>query len=315
MTGILRHKKTGGLYEVLFRGVRVRADAPLTDYDLVQVVQDKMTGDIFACAPGCAPSSASIILAATVQSKGWLRQGDEVAVYRPPNTSLVWARPTSEMDDGRFEPAQAIEARQGGDAEGGSVEDKSAVAAGDVPASKSEVQTPSSTPGAAERLVGQLIEAARAFGWSVDLGSPTDAHRAMLEEKAARTALLSYISTAGRGEGAGDLAALSKKATQGEWHVESEKTDGSYGSGEDCSEGYHTAVICTDEIRHGKPGVIFEGSNSTVAEIEEENHEDGFYAWDAVSKANAEFIVALVNAYRSGRLVERPAATNPQDQE
>ncbi|KTS30889.1 hypothetical protein NS229_14790 [Methylobacterium indicum] len=128
---------------------------------------------------------------------------------------------------------------------------------------------------------------------------------------------ISHISTAGRGEGAGDLAALSKKATQGEWHVESERTDGSYGSGEDCSEGYHTAVICTDEIRHGKPGVIFEGSNSTIAEIEEEGHEDGFHAWDAVSKANAEFIVALVNAFRSGRLVERSAAdaTNPQDQE
>lgn len=226
-------------------------------------------------------------------------------------------------------------------------------------------QPPSSTPGEAERLVDALIDAAHHQGWTEGFFDGADKESIAKSKNeivvaTARTALLSYISTAGRGEGAGDglgdgrriyealgfdpinhhnalkcpycnpngmvlvlpaateragdLAALSRKATQGEWHVESEKTDGSYGSGEDCSEGYYTAVICTDEIRHGKPGVIFEGSNSTVAEIEEENHEDGFHAWDAVSKANAEFIVALVNAYRSGRLVER-SATNPQNQE
>lgn len=99
--------------------------------------------------------------------------------------------------------AQAIEARQGGDAEGGSVEDKSAVAAGDVPASKSEDQPPSSTPGEVERLVDAFQSACF--------------RRHIPDARAARTALLSHISTAGRGEEAAyeELDAVSARVQQG----------------------------------------------------------------------------------------------------
>jgi len=105
--------------------------------------------------------------------------------------------------------------------------------------------------------------------------------------------------------GAG-LKELSDRATPGPWAAESEKSDGSYGSGEDTHEGFDTAVIVTEaEIRYGKAGVLFESHNSTVGAVSEEHDEEYFRAWDAVSEANAAFIVALVNAYRAGRLVER----------
>lgn len=254
MTEIVRHKKTSGLYEVLFRGARVRTDNPLTDYDLVQVVQNKETSEIFACAPGHALSSELIILAATVQTGRWLRNGDEVVVYRPPDRTLVWVRPTSEMDDGRFEPA-------------------------DVP------QLPSSTPGEAERLVDALVEAARRRGSGALVGGDEADIAFGKIEDAARTALLSHISTAGRGEGAGDLAALSKKATQGEW-------------------GTFVNRLVGDQDEDGW---------STIAETPAPASPTGS-ARRRQWEDDAAFIAALVNAFRSGRLVER-SATNPQDQE
>lgn len=104
------------------------------------------------------------------------------------------------------------------------------------------------------------------------------------------------------------LRELSKRATPGPWAAESEKSDGSYGSGEDTYEGYDTATIVTEaEIRHGSAGVLFESHNSTVGSIAEEHDDEWFRAWDEVSEANAKFIVALVNAYRSGQLHDATA--------
>jgi hypothetical protein len=103
------------------------------------------------------------------------------------------------------------------------------------------------------------------------------------------------------------LRALSEAATQGEWYTESEKCDGSYGSGEDCGEGYLAYSILTDaEPRYGNPGVIAETSNSTLGVIHEESDEDGFTAWDETARTNTAFIVAAVNFVRT-LLASHPA--------
>lgn len=116
--------------------------------------------------------------------------------YAKSRLSSLWDRYELRSVDG----AQAIEARQGGDAEGGSVEDKSAVAAGDVPASRSQVHPPSSTPGEVERLVDHLIEIAQDVVRHQAAGSRS-VFAVHDDLRSARTALLSHISTAGRGEG------------------------------------------------------------------------------------------------------------------
>ena len=96
------------------------------------------------------------------------------------------------------------------------------------------------------------------------------------------------------------LRALSEAATQGEWYVESEKCDGSYGSGDEGREGYLAYSILTDAERpHGNPGVIAETSNSTLGVIHEEWNEDDFTAWDETARANTAFIVAAVNYVRT----------------
>lgn len=111
-------------------------------------------------------------------------------------------------------------------------------------------------------------------------------------------------------QSAPSLRELSERATPGPWFAEAEKSDGSYGSGEDGGEGYDTAIIMTEaEIRYGKPGVLFESHNSTVGSISEEHDDEWFRAWDAVSEANAAFIVALVNAFRAGRLIDPTTLT------
>ncbi|EHP94938.1 hypothetical protein, partial [Methylorubrum extorquens] len=103
------------------------------------------------------------------------------------------------------------------------------------------------------------------------------------------------------------VRALSEAATQGEWYTESEKCDGSYGSGEDCGEGYLAYSILTDaEPRYGNPGVIAETSNSTLGVIHEESDEDGFTAWDETARTNTAFIVAAVNFVRT-LLASHPA--------
>lgn len=89
----------------------------------------------------------------------------------------------------------------------------------------------------------------------------------------------------------------SKKATPGVWETEWEKNEGDYGSGPDCRTGYESKYIIGGPDK--KPVRVCDTLNSENALIQEE--EDG--AFDIQSSADMEFIVALVNAYRSGQLV------------
>jgi hypothetical protein len=87
------------------------------------------------------------------------------------------------------------------------------------------------------------------------------------------------------------LMELHKKATKGDWTVESEKSDGCYGSGEDTHEGYATYFIATPQ-----DGKIVDALNSDVGCVHEEHDEDGTFAWDDVAKNNMEFIAAAHSA-------------------
>lgn len=309
MGGILRHKKTGGLYEVLFRGAQIyiHDDASLADDDLVTVYQ--VPGDQIAVVPlgATVDNYVSYLHSARTQTATGLICGDEVVVYRNVVNGRVWVRPTSEMDDGRFEPAQAIEARQGGDAEGGSVEDKSAVAAGDVPASKSEDQPPSSTPGEVERPHAystplDLDRLSKLVG-NDDLGERLA--RAITDARQFHELLptLSHISTAGRGEGAGDLAALSAAAEPGMLALSPQQYDdwGMIRTTRPSPEGFCWPIF--------RAVILDDDAEQSAARAERRQPK--------IVKANSDFLVRLWNDYRSGRLVERSAAdaTNPQDQE
>ncbi|MEN3234695.1 hypothetical protein PUR29_13930 [Methylobacterium ajmalii] len=160
MPEILRHKKTGGLYEVLFRGAVVETDRPLADYAEVIVCRRVSDGGIVvrpASLP--VPASSVALYGGSVQANLPLANGDDVVVYRNQDDDmLVWVRPTSEMDDGRFDPAEAP-------------------------------RSPSSTPGEVERLIREHVFR--------DLTSPESISAGIA---AATAAILSHISTAGRGE-------------------------------------------------------------------------------------------------------------------
>lgn len=100
------------------------------------------------------------------------------------------------------------------------------------------------------------------------------------------------------------LAALSEAATQGEWDTDTLNSEGSYGSGDDIRECFATTAIYDAS---GK--VLFDALNSDACLVHEEwDEEDGYcHASDLTSAANAAFIVALVNAYRTGQLVPVPS--------
>ncbi|MGX7708015.1 hypothetical protein [Methylobacterium sp. Gmos1] len=173
MGEILRHKKTGGLYEVLFRGVRLRAHRSLADYDLVLIVRHGEASEITACSSMFnAPAGASILFAAIVQSSAPLVHGAEVVGYRALNGGPAWARPTSEMEDGRFEPVSPTPSPEG------EVE-------GLVEKLIYHARLSGSAESAVERYKGSLSEATFASGLRV------------AEERlqSARTALLSRLST------------------------------------------------------------------------------------------------------------------------
>lgn len=196
MGEILRHKKTGGLYEVVYQDVVVNCAHALCDDDKIQIVRNPDEKTVEVWPAHWQTEFWEVLAEGRMQTSVPLNSGNKVVVYQGLSSpSLVWARRASEMNDGRFEPAQAIEARQGRDAEGGSVEDESAVTEGDV------LQPLSSTPGEAERLVENIVRAARDCGEARERGDEECLAIAERHEAAARTALLSHISTAGRGEG------------------------------------------------------------------------------------------------------------------
>lgn len=97
-----------------------------------------------------------------------------------------------------------------------------------------------------------------------------------------------------------DLAALSEAATLGPWEIDTLKSEGSYGTGDDTTEGFEVSAIYDAKGR-----ALFDALNSDLIEVHEDYaDEDGYsLAHDLTSSANAAFIVALVNAYRSGDLV------------
>lgn len=100
------------------------------------------------------------------------------------------------------------------------------------------------------------------------------------------------------------LAALDAMATPGVWEVDSERDDdASYGSGPDHGTGFHNYFIGADV--GGKWKTLLDTVNSDHKAIDEEYDEDSHHAWDTIGKANAAFIVALVNAYRANALVSR----------
>lgn len=100
------------------------------------------------------------------------------------------------------------------------------------------------------------------------------------------------------------LDELSAAATQGEWYTDTENSEGEYGTGPDTHSGFLVSVI------YGPDGKsLFDPHNSDCIEVHEDYpDEDGYVsAWDETSRRNAAFIVALVNAYRTGQLVPREA--------
>ncbi len=94
-----------------------------------------------------------------------------------------------------------------------------------------------------------------------------------------------------------DLVALREllaKATPGPWEVDTEKSEGNYGSGPDCHSGFQVSAI----IGGADGKTLFDALNSDACIVDEEGpDEDGYYyAWDTVSDTNAALIVAAVNA-------------------
>lgn len=106
MTEILRHIRTGGVYEVLYRGARLQTAHPLQDYDIILVYQCTDTGAITACSsPELAPAGHRFLYVAAIQTGAPLCDGAEVVIYRALTGNLAWIRSTAEMDDGRFKAA------------------------------------------------------------------------------------------------------------------------------------------------------------------------------------------------------------------
>lgn len=79
--------------------------------------------------------------------------------------------------------------------------------------------------------------------------------------------------------------------TPGPWYSESVETEGSYGSGEDTSEGFDSYVVRTEAQKHyGEDAVVCDALNSGTAEVHEEFDEDGTHAWDEPGRRNMDWI-------------------------
>lgn len=89
-----------------------------------------------------------------------------------------------------------------------------------------------------------------------------------------------------------EMESKAKRATKGPWFTDSERSDGTYGVGDETHEGFNTyAVFSETETYYGKPARIFDTSVD-VAEVQEEWDEDSHSAWDEQGRRNAEYIIA-----------------------
>ncbi|EQB1168616.1 ead/Ea22-like family protein [Enterococcus faecalis] len=94
------------------------------------------------------------------------------------------------------------------------------------------------------------------------------------------------------------MKAAAEKATPGEWWADEVKSEGCYGSGDDCVEGFTSYAI------YGSDGqTLFDSLNSDAACICEEYDGEGHVVWDETAQRNAEFI-ALANPANIRALVE-----------
>ena len=104
-----------------------------------------------------------------------------------------------------------------------------------------------------------------------------------------------------------ELDGLSRAATAGSWYVTPEDVEGSYSGGGSRWKSYE---IRTEAEKHyGKEAVVMDATNSEVTEIREESDEDGVRAWDEPSRANTEYVAALVNWHRQ---VQDATSPDPQ---
>ena len=82
--------------------------------------------------------------------------------------------------------------------------------------------------------------------------------------------------------------------TPGPWYSDSVYTEGSYGSGEDTTEGFKSYVIRTEAQKsYGEDAVVCDALNSGTAEVHEEFDEDGVTAWDEPGRRNMAHIARL----------------------
>ena len=100
------------------------------------------------------------------------------------------------------------------------------------------------------------------------------------------------------------LRDLMAKATPGPWEIDTERSEGEYGSAPDTSTGYDDFLI--GAFIDGKWATLLTTENSTVKEIEEDYDEDYHRAWDRIGEVNANLAMAAVNALPE--LLDRIAA-------
>lgn len=138
-----------------------------------------------------------------------------------------------------------------------------------------------------------LDEPARGF-WDRGLFTACSRATGLLGASEAMTAQSSYPSTRpGLETTLRQIERLASKATKGPWFTDSERTEGTYGVGDETHEGFNMYAVFSETIDYyGKPARIFDTSTD-VAMVHDEFDEDGHTAWDEQGRCNAEYLVAV----------------------
>jgi hypothetical protein len=91
-----------------------------------------------------------------------------------------------------------------------------------------------------------------------------------------------------------EILAGCEGVTKGPWESDSERTEGTYGSGDDTHEGFDAYVVYSASVDYyGKPASICDSSNSGVIAVEEDFDEDGHSAWDEHGRKNMAHVARL----------------------